>query len=237
MSRVTGLSNMLDNIVRYLRNINSRIDQTMLKYDKGLKDYENFVETSDSYGFRSLVVPSCMVGYVASIAKTPVAGVAGFPFGYYPLELKKKEIELIASSGGKEVDVVINLIYVKSSNFNAVSNEIKELVNEAKQYSLLIKVIVETSVLTEDELSKIAKIVLESGADFIKTNSGYGPRGANLRDIYVIKSSVGDRLRIKASGGIRTAIDAATFIAAGAEVIGASSGIKIVEEAKRVLSK
>ncbi len=224
-------------LIPLMREINRKIDQTMLKYDKGLKDYEAFVEVSDKYSFRSLVVPSSVVGYVASIAKTPVAGVAGFPYGYYPISIKKLEIDHIASEGGKEVDFVINLINVKDGNFKAVENEVRELVKASKEVGLVVKVIVETSVLTDEELVKVSKIVSSSGADFIKTNSGYGPRGASLRDIYLMRSAVGEAVKIKAAGGIRNALDAATFLYAGADVIGASSGVKIVEESLSYLKR
>jgi deoxyribose-phosphate aldolase len=232
---VTGLSEGVGRLVRFMEGIAGRIDQTMLKYDKGFRDYERWVEESDGYGFRALVVPSSMVGYVSSIAKTPVAGVAGFPYGYFPLEVKVREVDTIASSGGREVDVVIDIINVKSGRFDAVRGEVESLVKEAKEVGLAIKVIVETSALDDDELIKVSQIVASSGADFIKTNSGYGSRGVTLRDIYLIKAAVGDSIKVKAAGGVRTALDAAALIEAGADVIGASSGIKIVNEARKYL--
>ena len=223
-------------LIPFMEGINGRIDQTMLKYDRSVKDYEAFVEKSERYGFRSLVVPSVMVGCVASIAKTPVAGVVGFPYGYVPPEVKEYEIGRVADSGGKEVDVVINIINVKSGNYRSVEEEIKSLVKSVKERGLVIKVILETSVLTDEELIRTTEIAVNAGVDFVKTNSGYGPRGATLRDIYLMKSVVeGTGVRIKAAGGIRTALDAASFIKAGADVIGASSGIKIVNEANNYL--
>ena len=225
-------------LIPFMEGINGRIDQTMLKYDKSLKDYEVFVEESDGYGFRSLVVPSVMVGYIASIAKTPVAGVVGFPYGYIPAKVKEYEIGRVADSGGKEVDVVINIINVKSGNYGGVVEEIESLVRSAKERGLVIKVILETSVLTDEELIKTTEIAVNAGVDFVKTNSGYGPRGATLRDVYLMRSvTEGTGVRVKAAGGIRTALDAASFIKAGADVIGASSGIKIVREANKYLKE
>ena len=218
-----------------LLDINTRIDQTLLKYDKSWKDYERFVELSDPYNFRSLVVPSSMVRFVASIAKTPVAGVAGFPHGYMPVESKLKEIDVIAESGGKEVDVVLNVINVKSGRFDAMKKELGSVVNHAHELGLAIKIIVETSALNDEELRTVSLAVAESGADFIKTNTGYGARGASLRDVILIRKFIGERIKVKASGGIRNAVDAGMFIVVGADVIGASSGIKIVEDAKKIL--
>ncbi len=229
------MSEGIGRLTRFMRGIEARIDQTMLKYDRGLRDYERWVEESDGYGFRALVVPSSMVRYVASIAKTPVAGVAGFPYGYVPPEVKVREIENIASSGGKEVDVVIDIINVKSGRYDAVRDEVDYLVRRARETGLLIKVIVETSALDDEELVRVSEIVASSGADFIKTNSGYGSRGVSLRDIYLIKAVVGNAIKVKAAGGIRTALDAAALIEAGADVIGASSGVKIVNEAREYL--
>jgi len=218
-----------------LLDINTRIDQTLLKYDKSWKDYERFVELSDPYNFRSLVVPPAMVQFVASIAKTPVVGVAGFPHGYMPVESKLKEIDVIAESGGKEVDVVLNVINVKSGRIDAMKKELGSVVNHAHELGLAIKIIVETSALNDEELRTVSLAVAESGADFIKTNTGYGARGASLRDVILIRKFIGERIKVKASGGIRNAVDAGMFIVVGADVIGASSGIKIVEDAKKIL--
>jgi len=230
-----NVAGIISNVKLILPNINVRIDQTLLKYDKSWKDYERFVNESDPYNFRSLVVPSVMVPFVASIAKTPVAGVAGFPHGYVPVESKLREIDAIANGGGREVDVVINVINVKSGKFDALRDELQKVVRHAHELGLGIKIIVETSALSDDELQKVSVAVAESGADFIKTNTGYGTRGASLRDVVLIRRFIGDRIKVKASGGIRNAVDAATFIIVGADVIGTSSGVRIMEDARRVL--
>jgi len=211
----------------------SRIDQTMLKFDRSIKDYERFVEESEKYGFRSLVVPPSVLEYVVSIAKTPVATVIGFPHGYTLLNVKLKEIEEAAKLGAKEVDVVINNIYTKERRYDLIRKEVSSMTKRAHELGLLIKVIVETSVLSDEELINIARIVKEEGADFIKTNTGFGPRGVTPRDIIIIRSAVGKELRIKASGGIRTAVDAALLLCIGADVIGTSRGIEIVEQFRK----
>ncbi|HDD26704.1 MAG TPA: deoxyribose-phosphate aldolase [Acidilobales archaeon] len=223
------------NLRGILLNINKYIDQTLLKYNVTEKDYVEFVNRSAPYNFRSLVVPSTYVKLVSSISTLPVAGVAGFPYGYHTLSTKLKEIEDIASGGGKEVDVVININNVKSGKWKDVRGEVKALVRRAHELGLGIKIIVETSVLNDEELRNVSRILIEEGADSIKTNSGYGPRGVSLRDVFLIKRFVGNRIRIKASGGIRDPITAATLIALGADILGTSSGIQIVEDAKKLL--
>lgn len=224
-----------DKVLEVLRGINSRLDQTMLKYDKDINEYLKFAEESDRYSFRALVVPSTIVRYVAPIVKTPVAGVAGFPHGYHPLSAKTKEIEVIGDAGGREVDVVLNVVNVKSKRFEEVDAEVEELVKSARNLGLGIKVIVETSALTDEELARVCEILLRREPDFIKTNTGFGSRGVSPRDIILIRKLVGDRLRIKASGGVRNAVEALNLVLLGADVIGTSSGIEIIKDRDKLL--
>lgn len=236
---MTGLLNPLlseEKTVEILRTLNAKIDQTMLRYDKGLKDYVDFAEKSDKFSFRSIVVPSVIVKEIAPIVKTPVTGVAGFPYGYHPVEAKIKEIERVGKDGGKEVDVVINLIQVKTGNYMEVDNEIGKLVRSAREIGLGIKIIVETSVLSDDELVRICKILLNHKPDFIKTNTGFGARGVSVRDVLMIKRIVGNELKIKASGGVRNSIEALSLVIFGADVIGTSAGIEIIKDRDELLA-
>jgi len=225
-----------EKILEILKTLNSRIDQTMLKYDKGIKDYIEFAERSDRYSFRSIVVPSALVKEIASIVKTPVAGVVGFPHGYHPINAKIKEMEYVANNGGKEVDVVINLTQIKSGNYAVISEEVRELVGSAREVGLGIKIIVETSILSDDELVRVCEILLEHKPDFIKTNTGFGPRGVSVRDVFLIRRVVGDKLKIKASGGVRNAVEALNLVVFGADVIGTSSGIEIIRDRDEILA-
>lgn len=217
-----------------LNNIPQFIDQTLLKYQASEKDYIDFVEKSSKYNFRSLVVPSAFVKLVAPISKLPVAGVAGFPYGFNSIDSKLKEIERIGRDGGKEVDVVANIGLIKSGNWDKVRNELRALINYAHEIGLGVKVIIETSVLSDNEITFVSKLIKELNGDFIKTNSGYGARGASLRDIIVIRSAIGYDIKVKASGGIRNAFDALMFLLIGADVIGTSSGMQIVEDVMKV---
>ncbi len=222
-------------MIPLLRNIESRIDQTLLKYDVGIAKYTEFVERSEKYNFRALVVPTTVVNHVASISKLPVASVIGFPYGYFPLEVKLKEIEYSAKAGAKEVDVVVDIINVKSGVWDKVRNEISSLVRRSHELGLKIKVIIETSVLNDEEIIKISKIIADEGGDYVKTNTGFGSRGVMVKDVILIRGVVRGRAGIKAAGGIRSAIDAAILLHYGADIIGASRGIEIAEEAKRLL--
>jgi len=227
-----GLISYVKNI---LKNISTYIDQTMLRYDASLREYTNFVEESEKYGFRALVVPPSVVKHVSAISKIPVVGVAGFPYGYTPLEAKVREISIIAEGGGKEVDVVINLINLKEGLYDEVVNEIQNLVKLVHELGLAIKIIIETSILTISEITEVSRIVAAQGADFIKTNTGFGTRGVSIGDVVLIKNVVKDTVRIKAAGGIRTALDAAYLILYGADVVGASRGVSIVKEAEKLI--
>jgi len=234
---VTGLTNSIKFLKTYLEVIEGKIDQTMLKFDVGVKEYEKFVEKSEKYSFRALVVPSSMVGYVVSITKYPVVGVVGFPYGYYPLASKLEEIRYCARNGAREVDAVLNLINLRSKNIKEVRREVKELVKEAHNHGLKIKLIIETSILSDSEIVDVSKIIMEEGADYIKTNTGYGSRGVLIKDVVLIKEVVGDKIGIKAAGGIRSAIDAAILLYFGADVLGTSKGIEISKEARRLIKQ
>lgn len=209
----------------------------MLRYDASEKDYVSFVEKSEKYRFRAIIVPQVVLPVIAPITKHVVGTVVGFPNGYIPLKAKLGEIDFAASAGAREVDVVLNTISVKSGKWGEVENEVSSIVKKVREYGMIVKIIIETSLLKKEEIKTISKIVEELGANFIKTNTGFGARGVLPSDILVIKSSTTGRSRIKASGGIRTAIDAALMLYLGAHVIGASSGVEIVEEAKAIISE
>lgn len=227
-----------DVLKRYLAGIAGRIDQTLLRPEDDLRRYEEFIEESDSYGFRALVVPPALVLYASQVAKTPIATVIGFPNGYDLVDVKKTAIELVAGHGAKEVDVVANIINIKSGRFDAFEQEVRELTELAHELGLKIKIIIETGYLTQNEIFEASKRVAEAGADYVKTSTGFGRRGATISDIIVMRKAVkGTNTGVKASGGIRTAIDAAAMLAAGADIIGASSGIKIVREAEELLKE
>lgn len=228
---------MSDRVPCYLldliRSLEASIDQTMLRMDATEKEYISFIETSEKYGFRAIIVPQAVLSLVVPVTKHVVGTVVGFPSGYSSLKVKLSEIDFAANSGAREVDVVVNTILAKSGKWGELASEVSKIVGRAREYGMLVKIIIETSVLRRDEIETISKVVEDSGADFIKTNTGFGTRGVLPSDILTIRSSIAGRCKIKASGGIRTAVDAALMLYLGAHVIGTSHGVEIAEQAKK----
>jgi len=234
----TGLSNRVPcYLLNYIKSLEESIDQTMLRMDATEKDYMSFIEASEKYKFRAVIVPQAVLSLVVSVTRHVVGTVVGFPMGFSSLKVKLSEIDFAANSGAREVDVVVNTILAKSGKWRELAEEISKVVEKAREYGLLTKIIIETSVLRRDEIETISRIVEDSGADFVKTNTGFGPRGVIPSDILTIKSSIAGRCKIKASGGIRTALDAALMVYLGAHVIGTSHGVEIVEQARKALSE
>ncbi len=222
-------------LLDYIRVLEESIDQTMLRMDASERDYVAFVESSERYRFRAIVVPQVMLPVVVPITRHAVGTVAGFPNGYVPLGVKLHEIDLAARGGAREVDVVMNTVSAKSNKWEELAREISTIVGRAREYGMTVKIIIETSVLKRDEIEAASRMVEDSGADFVKTNTGFGPRGVLPSDVMIIRSALRGRCKIKASGGIRTALDAALMLYLGAHVIGTSHGVEIVEESERIL--
>jgi deoxyribose-phosphate aldolase len=162
-------------------------------------------------------------------SQVKVCSVISFPFGLSRPEIKVKEALKAVEDGAAELDIVWNISAFKSKDFDYVLKELKNIVKETKP--AITKIIAETAYLTDEEKIKALELVIESGADFIKTSTGFAPTGANVEDIILWKNLSKDRIKIKASGGIRDLETAIKFLQAGADRIGTSSGAKIVEEA------
>jgi len=226
----------LKDLLKVLSTLEEVIDQTMLRVDASEKDYISFVELSERYRFRAIVVPPALLPVVVPITKHRVCTVAGFPHGYLSLRSKLAEIEQAADAGAKEVDVVMNTVLAKSNKWGELEKELLSLVELAHGLGLTIKIIIETSVLSPEEIRRSSQLVEKVGADYIKTNTGFGPRGVVPSDVITVSSSISGRCKIKASGGIRTALDAAVLLALGAHVIGTSHGIELAEQARRIYS-
>ena len=193
-----------------------------------------FIEECDSMGFRSIVVPPSYVRLAASIAKTPITTISAFPLGYSTTEIKLREIEEAANNGAKEVDVVNNVSLIKSRKWKEYESEIRKIVDLAHSLGLKVKIIIETGLLSYEEIMKVSKIIEDLNADFIKTCTGLGPRGVTINDVLLIRRAIKGKIGIKASGGIRSLTDAILFLLMGASCIGTSTGIRIVEEAKNI---
>ncbi len=214
-------------------NISGFIDHTLLSPTATYNDFQNLCEQAISNGFWAVCVPPYMVKSCKEpLSKTDVkvCTVIGFPLGYNHYLTKEVEIKTAINCGADELDVVINISALKSKDFSYVQKELDVLRKISKDK--ILKVIVETSYLSIEEKNKIAKIVLNSGADFIKTSTGFSNAGANIEDIILFKSILKNSVRIKASGGIDTYEKAVDFIKAGASRLGTSKSLKIINNEK-----
>ncbi|AIF69292.1 deoxyribose-phosphate aldolase [Palaeococcus pacificus DY20341] len=209
------------------------IDHTNLRAYATKEDIIKLCEEAKKYGFYAV----CVNPYRVKLAKeqlegsdVKVATVIGFPLGATPTEVKVFEAKKALEDGAEELDMVLNIGALKDGNYEYVKNDIAEIVKVAHERGALVKVIIETCYLTDEEKEIACKLAMEAGADFVKTSTGFGSGGATIEDVKLMRKVVGDKLGVKASGGIRTYEQAKAMIEAGATRIGTSSGIKIVEE-------
>jgi deoxyribose-phosphate aldolase len=208
------------------------IDHTLLKPEATPVDIKKLCQEGLKYEFASICVNPFHVKLAAEELKgsrVKVCSVSGFPLGANSPEVKAKEAESGVKDGAQEIDMVINIGALKSGNYKQLENEIK-LILKAVGKGRILKVILETCLLTSKEKIRGAQIVKECGAHFVKTSTGFGPAGATVEDVSLLRKTVGNNLGVKASGGIRDYKKALELIKAGANRIGTSSGVKIVEE-------
>lgn len=204
------------------KEILSHIDHTLLKPVSTWEQIRALCDEAVANNTASVCVPPCYVGAIRrNYPDLTICTVVGFPLGYETTEGKVADTVKALSDGADEIDMVINICEVKNKNFEFVTNEIKQLrkVTEGK----ILKVIIETCYLTDDEKRRLCKCVADAGADYIKTSTGFGTGGATLSDIELFKQELGSSVRIKAAGGIRTAKDASDYIEAGCDRVGASA--------------
>jgi deoxyribose-phosphate aldolase len=214
-----------------MRQMAKRIDLTLLKPDATEDEIRKLCKEAKKYGFASVCVNPAYVSLVADVlmhTNVKVCTVIGFPLGSTTPEVKAFETKNAIENGAQEVDTVINIGALKSRNYELVKHDIKSVVNAAHARNVIAKVILETGSLVEDEVIRACKIAQETGADFVKTTTGFGPRGTKLDDIKLIRQTIGNKMRIKAAGGINTLEDAMEMIEAGADRIGSSKGVAIV---------
>ena len=210
--------------------LNKYIDHTLLKPDASQEQIETLIEEAKKYDFASVCVNPTWVNFAAQSLKgtdVKVCTVIGFPLGANTPELKAFETSDAIRNGANEIDMVINIGALKSQNFDLVEQDIWAVVEAAK--GTLVKVIIETCLLTDDEKVKACQIAQKAGADFVKTSTGFSTGGATVADVALMRKTVGPDMGLKASGGARSYEDALAFIEAGATRIGASSGVAIME--------
>lgn len=207
------------------------IDHTLLKTDAQKKDLDKLLLEAKKYNFMSVCVSPIWVNYAAEQLKdtnVKVCTVIGFPQGATPTEVKVFETKNAIENGATEVDMVIPVGVLKDKDYIAVENDIRAVVEAAKSKALT-KVIIETCLLTDEEKIMACKLSKSAGADFVKTSTGFSTAGATVKDIRLMRETVGEQMGVKASGGVRSREDADAMIKAGATRIGTSNGVKIVE--------
>ena len=205
----------------------SKIDHTLLKMTSSWEEIKVLCNEALRFKTASVCVPPCYVKPIRNeFGSLNICTVAGFPLGYSITAAKVIEAERAVLSGANEIDMVINVTDVKNGNFDYVLEEIKLIKNACNDK--ILKVIIETCFLTQDEKIRMCEIVTEAGADFIKTSTGFGTSGATLEDVVLFKKHIGPAVKIKAAGGVKTRDDLEAFIKAGAARIGTSSAVKLL---------
>ena len=213
-------------------NYASYIDHTLLKADATEKDIKKLCKEAKEYEFFSVCINPCYVKYARKCLKgsnVKVCTVIGFPLGANNTKVKLFEAKKAIADGADEIDVVFNIGKFKEKKYAYVGKELAKIVDLCNK-KVLVKVIIETCYLTKEEILKACELVYECGVDFVKTSTGFGTNGAQVEDVRLMKEACKDKLKIKASGGIKTLAQVEQFILAGAERIGTSSGINIVKE-------
>ena len=216
------------------REILSHVDHTLLKPTATTADIDKIIDEGIRYQTASVCIPPSFVAHAAAYAKgrVKICTVIGFPNGYNTTAVKVYETEDAVNNGADEIDMVINLGDLKAGNYDAVAEEIRA-VREACRGKIL-KVIIETCYLTEEEKIAMCKAVTDAGADFIKTSTGFGTGGATIEDIRLFKEHIGPNVKMKAAGGVKSKDDLIMFLEAGCDRIGTSSAVGLLkgEQAK-----
>jgi len=215
------------------KNIAAIIDHTALKPEATPADIEKLCQEAKTYGFAAVCVNPTYVKMCSELlagSSIAVASVVGFPLGASTIQMKSAETSEAVENGAKEIDMVIPVGRLKSGDYDYVRRDIQAVVSAAS--GELVKVIIETALLTDDEKIVACQIAQQAGAHFVKTSTGFSKSGAIQADVALMRKVVGDSMGVKAAGGIRTFADAMMMVRAGANRIGASSGVQIVRESQ-----
>ena len=212
--------------------MNKYIDHTVLKAFATKEDIIKLCNEAKEYNFKSVCVNPCYVKLAKELLEGSdvlVCTVIGFPLGANTIEVKALETKDAVANGAQEIDMVINVGKAKEHDYKYIEEEIKAVVNASS--GNLVKVIIETCYLTDEEKVECCKAALNAKATFVKTSTGFGTGGATVEDIRLMRETVGEEMGVKASGGVRSLEDLEAMVEAGASRIGASSGVAIMENA------
>ena len=226
------------NPIETVNNIASYIDHTLLRPDADERMIVSLCAEAEKYAFAAVCIPPCFVKLAVKSLNSQnlkIATVIGFPFGYQTAEVKFFEAHKALTSGADEIDMVMNLAAFKSGHYEEVENEIGEMATLSHLKNGRLKVIIETALLSEEEIITACQLCTEAETDFVKTSTGFNGRGASVADVKLMRENLPESIRIKASGGIRELAFAKELIAAGADRIGTSSGIQLVKNERKLL--
>ncbi|HEY7335867.1 MAG TPA: deoxyribose-phosphate aldolase [Bryobacteraceae bacterium] len=218
------------------REIAALVDHTLLRPEATPGDIRKLCEEARQFGFASVCINPYWVEIASSEMKNSsvkVCTVVGFPLGANTTAIKLAETSAALEAGALEIDMVLNIGELRGGNREAVREEIAALASITHRAGALLKVILETALLEDEQKCAACVLAKDAGADFVKTSTGFGPRGATAEDVALMRRAVGPEMGVKASGGIRTLEDFRSMVAAGATRIGTSAGVKIVESVER----
>ena len=212
------------------KDILSRVDHTLLSQTATWEEIRQILDDGIKYGCASACIPACYVKQAAEYVdgKLPICTVIGFPNGYSTTETKVFEAKNAIENGASEIDMVINVGFLKDGRYEEVEEEIRKI-HEACDGKIL-KVIIETCLLTDEEKIKMCELVTKAGAEFIKTSTGFSTAGATFADVKLMKEHVGEGVKVKAAGGISSFDDAEEFMRLGADRLGTSRLVKIMKQ-------
>jgi deoxyribose-phosphate aldolase len=214
-------------------NVAPYIDHTLLKPAIMLHEIQKLCAEAIEYKFAAVCVPPTFVAVSKVFIKesdVKLATVIGFPFGYAVTHAKLAEVDKALEDGADELDIVINIPDVKNGNWQSLETELKQLVTPVHDNGKIVKVILESGILSDDEIIACCNICAKVDADYVKTSTGYAETGATLHAVQLMRANLPSGIRIKASGGIRTYDSAKQFIEAGADRIGCSAGVSIIKQ-------
>jgi len=212
------------------------IDHTLLKPEATPHEVEQLCKEAIEFNFASVCINPCYVGLAKARlmgSAVKVCTVIGFPLGAATTMSKVGEAKEAIANGAQEVDMVINIGRLKSRDYGYVENEIREVVQSAHSREAIVKVIIETCLLTDEEKEKACLLSRNAGADFVKTSTGFSKGGATTADVALMRRTVVNKIGVKASGGVRSYDEAISMVESGATRIGTSSGVKIILEARQ----
>lgn len=217
-----------------MMDINRYIDHTLLKPEATVSQIDQTVREALDNHFFSVMVNPYWVAHVHNQLKgsdVKTACVIGFPLGANTTAIKVAESRQAIADGADELDMVMNIGEMKGGRTDRVLEDIRSVVEVCHEAGRLVKVIIETALLSDEEIIEASRLVAQAGGDFVKTSTGFSTRGASIHDIKLMKSAVGDRIKVKAAGGIHTRQEAEAMIAAGAERLGLSSSMAVIDKA------